>query len=110
MVTYDSVAEAAKKWKEDPEDPFGAPQVLTLTKDEAEYADEYTAALLLECRKKITRDERMLRLKALQDKADATGVTRAQLKILAAIGAERGAEILDDAWAASLRTGGSVWQ
>src|SRR6478736_6012425 len=25
MMTYDSVAEAAEKWKEDPEDPFGAP-------------------------------------------------------------------------------------
>ena len=27
-AVYDSVTEAAKDWKEDPRDPFGAPQVL----------------------------------------------------------------------------------
>ena len=37
-------------------------------------------------------------------------MTRAQLKILAAIGTERAVEIIDDAWFAHLKTGGSVWQ
>ena len=109
-AVYDSVTEAAESWKEDPRDPFGAPQVLALTKDEKEYVDAYGAALLLEARKKITRDERNLRLKALQDKADAAGMPRAQLNILHAIGRERAVEVLDDAWFAHLKTGGPVWQ
>jgi hypothetical protein len=54
--------------------------------------------------------ERNLRLKALQDKADAAGMPRAQLNILHTIGRERAVEVLDDAWFAHLKNGGPVWQ